>query len=145
MALIFSPTPIKKILFFCIILFGGGGLIAHNVMIKDCPACKGAKFITAHCPECGNDGKPRVTCRTCNGTGMTCTGIGLSKCIFCRGIGKQLVVPPKCPDCKGTKKGKLGGKCNKCNGAGFYPICGKCKYGQLRDTCTTCKGTGRQK
>lgn len=144
MAIIFSPTPIKKILFLCIILLGVGSLIAHKVMIKDCPACKGAKFIIVHCPECGNDGKLRVTCRTCNGTGMT-GNLVRSKCIICRGMGTQPVVPPKCPDCKGTKKGKLGGKCNKCNGAGIYPICSECKYGPRRVTCTTCKGTGRQK
>lgn len=141
MAIVSSPKPIKMILFACIILLGVGSLIAHKVMIKDCPACKGSKFITAHCPECRDDGRPRVTCSSCNGSGKGWFG---RKCRKCEGMGKLPVASPKCPDCKGTKKGKLWGTCNKCNGAGFYPICSKCKYRQLRVTCPKCIGTGRQ-
>lgn len=111
--------------------------------LAKCSICNGSgegKSYSKKCFTCGGNGKIRLDCKNCGGTGMTYTPRGFVECMQCNGSG--YASPVKCPVCGGDGIATGYEDCEACNGSRFgEEVCAKCK-GTKEAKCEKCSATG---
>ncbi len=118
-----SHEQVTNICYFC----GGTGLVSRRTLARSSKMQQmnqSAESSTLKsCPSCGGNGKIRLLCDRCRGSGS---------------ISKSAVESGTCPDCSGSGKmrsGTSGAACRKCYGRGSIMASGK--------KCARCEGAGR--